>query len=59
MEIRIGRIKAVIFANETEAGTRHNVVLRRIYKRDQSAQWEQIDSLGRDDLPLGMEVNRP
>ena len=58
MEIRIGRIKAVVFANETEAGTRHNVVLRRIYKRDQSAQWEQTDSLGRDDLPLGMEVLR-
>src|SRR5438128_11544604 len=57
-EFRLGRIKAVVFANETEAGTKHNVILRRIYKRDQSAQWEQTDSLGRDDLPLGMEVLR-
>jgi hypothetical protein len=55
-EIRIGRIKAVIWANDTEAGTRHNVTLRRIYKRDSGSQWEQSDSFGRDDLPLVIEV---
>jgi hypothetical protein len=32
-EVRLGRIKATIWANETEGGAvRHNVQLRRIYK---------------------------
>jgi hypothetical protein len=57
-EVRVGRVKAVIWKNETEQGTRHNVTLRRIFKRDDSAQWEQSDSFGRDDLPLVMEVTR-
>jgi hypothetical protein len=57
-EIRIGRIKAVIWSNDTEAGPRHNVILRRIYKRDSNPQWEQSDSFGRDDLPQVIEVTR-
>ena len=57
-EVRIGRVKAVIWANQTEAGIRHNVTLRRLFKRDGSPQWEQSDSFGRDDLPLVMEVSR-
>ena len=57
-EVRIGRIKAVIWANQTESGVRHNVTLRRIFKRDASAQWETSDSFGRDDLPVVMEVTR-
>jgi hypothetical protein len=57
-EIRIGRIKAVIWANQTEAGTRHNVTLKRIFKRDANSQWEQSDSFGRDDLLLVAEVCR-
>jgi hypothetical protein len=57
-EVRIGKVKAVIWANQTEAGVRHNVTLRRIFKRDGNAQWEQSDSFGRDDLPLVMEVTR-
>jgi hypothetical protein len=51
-EIRLSRVKAVIWLNETENGPRHNVTLRRIFKRDSNAQWEQSDSFGRDDLPL-------
>ena len=57
-ELRIARIKAVVWANQTESGTRHNVTLRRIFKRDSNSQWEQSDSFGRDDLPLVMEVTR-
>lgn len=57
-EIRIGRIKAVIWLNHTENGNRHNVTLRRIFKRDSSAQWEQSDVFGRDDLLLVAEVCR-
>jgi hypothetical protein len=57
-EIRQGRIKAVIWQNQTDQGPRHNVTLRRIFKRDSNAQWEQSDSFGRDDLPLVIEVTR-
>lgn len=57
-EIRIGRIKAVVWSNRTENGVRHNVTLRRIFKRDQNAQWEQSDVFGRDDLLLVAEVCR-
>src|SRR5690242_9929855 len=57
-EERIGRVKAVIWANRTQNGLRHNVTLKRIFKRDESSAWEQSDSFGRDDLPLVMEVTR-
>src|SRR2546423_1926176 len=57
-EVRIGRIKAVIWLNRTESGLRHNVTLRRIFKRDQAAQWETSDVFGRDDLWLVAEVAR-
>jgi len=54
-EIRMGRIKAVIWGNETESGScRHNVQLRRIYKDGE--EWKQSDSFGRDDLPLVAKV---
>lgn len=53
-EIRMGRIKATIWANETSTGTRHNVTLSRLYKDGDN--WEQSSSFGRDDLPLVMKV---
>jgi len=49
-EIRLGKCKAVIWANPTEQGTRYNVTLQRLYKKDD--QWETTSSFGRDDLPL-------
>jgi hypothetical protein len=57
-ELRLGRIKAVIWANQSEGGTRYNVTLRRIFKREGGPGWEQSDSFGRDDLPAVMEVSR-
>ena len=53
-EIRLGRIKAVIWENETREGIRHNVSLTRIYK-DGNA-WKESSSFGRDDLPLLAKV---
>lgn len=47
-EIRLGTIRAAIWANETEAGTRYNVTLERSY-RDGDA-WKTSSSFGRDDL---------
>lgn len=49
--IRLGAIKAAIWANTTESGaTRHNVTFCRLYKVGD--EWKQSDSFGRDDLPV-------
>jgi hypothetical protein len=55
-EERVGRVKALVWANPTENGVRFNVTFRRIFKRDGSPNWEQSDSFDRDALPLVMEV---
>ncbi len=49
-EIRIGRIKAAIWQNETANGTRHSVTVSRFFKTDESPDWQHSDSFGRDDL---------
>ncbi len=53
-EIRLGRIKAAIWSNETESGIRHNVTIARLYK--DGDQWKDSTSFGRDDLPLIAKV---
>lgn len=53
-EIRMGRIKAAIWANETDNGTRHNVVITRLYK--DGDDWKTSTSFGRDELPLVEKV---
>jgi hypothetical protein len=53
-EIRLGRIKAAIWSNDTEEGVRFNVTLTRIYK--QGKDWKTSESFGRDDLPLVAKV---
>lgn len=54
-EIRMGRIRAAIWENDTQNGTRHNVTLSRIYKDGEV--WKDSSSFGRDDLPLVMKVS--
>jgi hypothetical protein len=53
-EIRLGRIKATLWENETQNGTRHNVTLSRLYKDGEN--WKDSSSFGRDDLPLVAKV---
>lgn len=53
-EIRIGRVKAAIWENETQNGSRYNVTLKRVYK--DGDEWKTSDSFGRDDLPLLIKV---
>lgn len=53
-EIRMGRIKAAIWENETQQGTRHNVSISRLYRDGE--QWKDSTSFGRDDLPLVQKV---
>ncbi len=55
-EIRMGLIKAVVWANPTKSnGIMHNVTLSRIY-RDRNGEWQETQSLGRNDLPLAAKV---
>ncbi len=53
-EIRLGRVKAAIWENDTKEGMRHNISLSRIYK--DGNQWKDSTSFGRDDLPLLIKV---
>ena len=53
-EVRLGRVKAAVWANDTENGVRHNVTLSRIYK--DGDEWKDSTSFGRDDLPLVAKV---
>jgi hypothetical protein len=53
-EIRLGRIKAAIWCNQSDNGPRHNVSLSRLYK--DGDKWKDSTSFGRDDLPLVVKV---
>ena len=54
-EVRLGRIKAAIWANETQNGVRHNVTITRLYK-DEDNKWQRSESFGLPDLPLVARV---
>ena len=53
--VRLRNIRAAIWQNDTEFGTRHNVTVSRLYKDDEG-QWRTSDSFGRDDLLLLAKV---
>jgi hypothetical protein len=48
-EIRLGRVKAAIWGNDSEHGVRYSVSVTRVYK-DQQGKWRTTESFGRDDL---------
>jgi hypothetical protein len=50
----MGRVRAAIWENETQNGTRHNVTISRLYK--DGDEWRDSTSFGRDDLPLVEKV---
>ena len=53
-EIRLGRVRAAIWENNSQNGTRHNVTFSRLYR--DGDQWKDSSSFGRDDLPLLVKV---
>lgn len=56
-EIRLGYIKATIWANRTEDGpVRYNVQLRRLYKEEPEGEWKTSDSFSRDDLLIAAKA---
>ena len=54
-EVRIGSIKAAIWANEGNQGVFYNVTLSRVYK-DQQRGWQTASTFGRDDLLVVAKV---
>lgn len=55
-EFRLGRIKAAVWANETQLGTRHSVTIVRLFKVDGDSTWRTSTAFNRDDLPLVAKV---
>lgn len=54
-EIRLGRIRAAIWANEADKGqVWFNVTVSRLYK--DGDQWRDASAFGRDDLPIVAKV---
>ncbi|REJ68874.1 MAG: hypothetical protein DWQ31_06700 [Planctomycetota bacterium] len=53
-EHRLGRIKAVVWLNDTKNGSRYSVQISRLYK--DGDEWKSSTSFGRDDLPLVAKV---
>ena len=47
-EVRLGRITAAIWDNETANGKYYNVTVSRLFK--DGNDWKRSDSFGRDDL---------
>jgi len=53
-EIRLGRIRAAIWRNDTESGAKYSVVLTKLYKA--ADRWQDTGHFDRDDLPLVSKV---
>lgn len=53
-EIRIGMIRAAIWARPYEEGVSHNVTFNRIYRSGD--EWRRTESFGRDDLLILAKV---
>jgi hypothetical protein len=53
-EVRLGRIKAALWRNDTDNGVRFNTTFTRLYRDDD--EWRSTDSFGRDDLLLLAKV---
>ena len=56
-EIRLGRIRAAIWENETKNGSRHNVSFSRLYK--DGDQWKDSTSFGSRRSTAGRQGFRP
>jgi len=53
-ELRLGRIKGLVWENETRNGLRFSVTIARLYKEGE--EWRETTSFDRDDLPLVAKV---
>lgn len=54
-EVKVGMVKAAIWANDTTRGTRYNVTIARLYKAD--GGWKTTQSFNPRDLADVMRVS--
>ena len=54
-EFKVGRVRAAVWANESENGVWFSVSFSRLYK-DKDGNWKDSTSFSRDDLPLLMKA---
>lgn len=55
-EIRLGRIRASVWANQSETGVSHSVTITRLYKPVEAEKWASTDGFYRDDLLVVAKV---
>lgn len=53
--VRLGRIRAAIWQNETKVGIRYSVTFSRLYKAE-DGKWADSTSFNRDDLLILAQV---
>jgi hypothetical protein len=53
--VRLGAMRAAVWRNPSEKGTRFSVTLERVYRTDEG-EWQYTCSFGRDDLLLAAKV---
>ena len=53
-EVRVGRIKSLVWANATASGIKHNVTVSRLYKDGQ--KWRTSENFSQEDLPTLCKV---
>jgi hypothetical protein len=54
-ELKIGRVRAAVWKNESESGPYFSVTFSKLYK-DQEGNWKDTTSYTRDDLMLVAKV---
>jgi hypothetical protein len=54
-EVRIGSIKAAIWRNEGDSGTRFNVTFQRLF-RTEAGKWQRTSCFSRDNLLVLVKV---
>lgn len=54
--IRLGRIRAAIWVNQTDNGSVYNTTFERLYKPEGEEQWKSSESFGTNDLLMLAKV---
>ena len=55
-EVRLGRVKATVWANSSENGLWYSVQVGRLFRDEERQQWRTTDGFHREDLPLLIKV---
>ena len=50
-EVKVGRVRATVWANDSDGCPRHSVKFSRLYK-DKEGKWQDADIFSREELPL-------